>query len=39
MKRVIKEGVKLVLIAIVIAIFFIGILLLSNYLNYGTFTF
>lgn len=35
----IKEGLKMLGAAVVVSGFFIGVMLLSNYVNYGTFLF
>lgn len=39
MKRVIKEGLIGITITIGVTVFFIGTIMLSNYLHYGTFLF
>ncbi len=39
MKKIIKEITLTFLGGIVLAVFFLGAILISNYLNYGTFLF
>lgn len=39
MKTIFKETLGLILGGIVLAVFFLGAMLISNYLNYGTFLF
>lgn len=39
MKAMFKEALELILGGVVLAILFLGAMLISNYLNYGTFLF